>query len=67
MGHTHSVGGIEWSANEKDIIFGMNVGSGISRHKYAFAYGKDTRRKPVLGVGVVTDRGRHAQFMPMDL
>ena len=67
IGHTHSVAGIEWSANSKNIIFGMNVGSGIDRKKYAFAYGKDMRRKPVLGCGIVTDGGSYAQFIPMML
>lgn len=67
IGHTHSVAGIEWSANEKDIIFGLNVGSGIDRKKYAFAYGKDFRRKPMLGCGIVTDQGRYAQFIAMNL
>lgn len=65
IGHTHSVAGIEWSANSKNVIFGMNVGSGIDCKKYAFAYGKDMRRKPVLGCGIVTDGGSYAQFIPM--
>jgi len=67
MGHTHSTGGVEWLANSKDCIFGMNVGCGIDHKTYAFAYGKDFRRKPIVGCGVVTDKGRYAQFFPMDL
>lgn len=65
IGHTHSIAGVEWSANSKDIIFGMNVGCGVDRKKYAFTYGKDFRRKPILSVGVVTDKGRYAQVIPM--
>ena len=67
IGHTHSSGGIEYIVSSKDIIFGMNCGCGIDRKQYAFAYGKDFPRKPVLGCGVVTDKGRLAQFFPMDL
>jgi len=66
IGHMHSVAGIEWSANEKDIIFGMNVGCGIDRHKYAFGYGRDLRRKPILSCGIITDQGRYAQVIPME-
>lgn len=67
IGHAHSVAGVEWSANERDIIFGMNVGCGIDRKAYTFAYGKDFRRKPILAAGVVTDNGRFCQVMPMSL
>lgn len=67
IGHTHSSGGVEYIVSSKDCIFGMNVGCGIDRKKYAFAYGKDFPRKPVLGCGVVTDSGRYAQYFPMEL
>ena len=67
VGHTHSSGGVEYLASSRDCIFGMNVGCGIDRKAYAFAYGKDFPRKPILGAGVVTDKGRFAQFFPMDL
>jgi hypothetical protein len=67
IGHTHSAGAIGYIANEKDCVFGMNVGCGIDRDMYAFKYGKDFRKKPILGVGVITDAGRFAQFFPMDL
>ena len=67
MGHTHSIGGVDYTANKKSCIFGMNVGCGLNRKTYAFAYGKDFARKPILGCGVVTDSGRFAQFFPMEL
>jgi len=69
IGHTHSVLGVEYMANSEKIMFGMNVGCGINRKAYAFAYGKDFRRKPVLGVGVVsaTKRGVNAQVIPMEM
>lgn len=67
IGHTHSQGAIGYIANEKDCIFGMNVGSGLDRKSYAFEYGRDFKKKPIIGVGVVTDKGRYAQFFPMSL
>ena len=66
-GHTHSTSGIEYIANNRDCIFGANVGCGINRKKYAFAYGKDFRRKPIVSCGVVTDKGKYAQIFPMPL
>jgi predicted phosphodiesterase len=67
IGHLHSAAGVEWLANSKQIMFGMNVGCGIDRKKYAFSYGKDFRRKPILGCGIVTDNGKNAQFIPMEI
>jgi len=69
IGHLHSTAGVEWMANEKECIFGMCVGCGLDRKKYAFAYGKDFRRKPILGCGVVSvsKKGVNAQFIPMTL
>lgn len=67
IGHTHSTGAINYLVSEKDRIFGMNVGCGIDRKSYAFAYGRDFTAKPVLGCGVVTDQGKYAQFFPLDL
>jgi len=67
IGHTHSTLGVEYLASSKDCIFAMNAGCGIDRHKYAFNYGKDFPRKPILGCGVVTDNGKYAQVFAMDL
>ena len=67
IGHLHSVAGIEWTANSNDCIFGMSVSCGIERRTYAFNYGRDFRRKPILGCGVVTDKGRFCQWFPMSL
>jgi predicted phosphodiesterase len=67
IGHTHAHGAVGYLANEKDCVFGMNVGSGVDRHRYAFEYGRAFKKKPIIGCGVVTDKGRFAQFFPMDL
>jgi len=67
IGHLHSVAGVEWMANSKSCIFGMSVGCGLDRRKYAFSYGRYFKRKPILGCGVVTDKGKFAQWFPMSL
>lgn len=67
MGHLHTNAGVEWTANDEDCIFGMAVGCGIDRDQYAFNYGVDFKYKPVLGCGVVYNKGAHAAFIPMDL
>jgi predicted phosphodiesterase len=67
IGHAHGVSGVEWVANERGIIFGMAVGCGIDRHKYAFDYGRQFKYKPILSCGVVsvTKYGANATVYPM--
>lgn len=69
IGHIHSACGVNYVANNIDMIFGMNVGCLIDRKAYAFAYGKDFRNKPILACGVVsyTKRGINATIYPMQL
>lgn len=67
IGHTHSTAAVGYIANEKDCIFGMNVGCGLDRRTFAFEYGRDFRKKPIVACGVVTDNGRFAQVFPMAL
>lgn len=64
IGHSHAFGGCKYSANKRDIIFGMNVGCGIDIEAYAFAYGKHDKNRPTLGCGIVFDSTR-AIFEPM--
>lgn len=66
IGHIHSFGGVNYSASDRDMIFGMNVGCGIDTTAYAMAYGKVYAKKPTLGCGIVID-GRVALFVPMNL
>lgn len=63
IGHIHSHAGILYSANEKHLIYGFNVGSLLDRHKYAFSYGRVMKSKPIIGAGIV-DRGIPT-FIPM--
>ena len=67
IGHTHSTLGGVYLVSERDRIFAMNVGCGIDRHAYAFNYGRDFPKKPVLGCGVVTDKGKYWQTFALDL
>lgn len=67
IGHTHSVLATNYLVSEKDRIFAMNVGCGIERKSYAFEYGRFLPKKPVLGCGVVTDKGKFCQVFAMDL
>jgi len=64
MGHTHAYAGVKYSANSRDIIYGMNCGCGIDVDAYAFEYGKHSKYKPILGCGIVYS-SNHAIFVPM--
>jgi hypothetical protein len=64
IGHLHSHGGISHVNNGGKEVWGMNVGCLIDCESFAFAYGKYSRTKPTLGVGVVIDGGRTPLFIP---
>lgn len=57
QGHLHSETFVQWSVSEKDAIFGLQVGGGFDRDKYAFDYGKPFTKKPIIGCGLVLDKG----------
>lgn len=65
VGHSHGFGGVAYSANSRDKVFGMNVGCGIDEEAYAFTYGKHAKNKCTLGCGVVYG-AEEALFIPMD-
>lgn len=58
QGHFHALSFVQWTASEKDAIFGMQVGWAADRHSYAFEYGKPFAKKPIISLGLVLDRGR---------
>lgn len=66
IGHIHSFAGVNYHANNNDLIFGMNTGCGIDVHAYAFEYAKPFVNKPTLGCGIVIE-GQEAIFVPMKL
>lgn len=55
IGHVHSFAGIQYSANDKDVIWGMNCGWLGDVSAYAFEYGKYYKHKPILGCGIIAD------------
>lgn len=63
IGHHHSSPGVAYLANDKNTIFGMNVGCLVDRSKYAFHYTKYNRYQPVLGAGIIYEGSPH--FIPM--
>ena len=67
MGHLHTNAGTIWAANKDKIYFGLAVGCGIDHKSYAMAYAKQSKKKYMLGCGVVTENGRYPQFVPMKL
>ena len=66
MGHVHSVAGIHWGAGPKARWFGMDVGCLIDREAWQFAYGKHSKKKPLLGCGVVLDGIPYYEIMPLE-
>lgn len=66
-GHAHSVAGVAYSANNKNLFFAMAVGCGVDRKSLAFDYGALFKFKPIVGCGVVLDNGRSAHFIPKQI
>jgi predicted phosphodiesterase len=64
IGHTHAFAGCKYTANHRDIIFGLNVGCGIDIDAYAFEYGRFEAHRPILGCGIVFNKD-YAIFVPM--
>lgn len=64
MGHCHTRGGINWSANPLRRWFGMDVGCGIDDKAYAFAYASEQVTRSVLSVGIVLDGTPYHEVMP---
>lgn len=67
IGHIHHLSTMGYTASEKDCIFGMAVGCGINRRTYAFEYGREMPKKPIVSCGVVTDNGEYCQVFKMKL
>lgn len=55
QGHHHSQSGIWYHANERSLVFGMQVGCGIDRSHMQMAYGTKFSAKPIISCGVVID------------
>lgn len=64
-GHLHTQANINYFANRETLLFGMQVGCLIDRKAIAFAYAKNSLKKPVLTVGMI-DNG-NPLLIPMRL
>jgi Calcineurin-like phosphoesterase len=65
IGHIHAHAGIQYIANPHALWFGFNIGCLIDHKKYAFAYSKILKDKPVIGAGEI-NKGV-PRFRPMIL
>ena len=66
QGHLHGQAGVNYYANEHQLIFGLSVGCGVDVDTLAMSYGRKFNQKPIVGCGVVID-GKHAVFEAMSL
>ena len=54
-GHYHSIFKIDYWANPNDLFFGMQVGCSIDDKSRAFAYNKNTAKRPIVGHGIIIE------------
>jgi metallophosphoesterase superfamily enzyme len=66
QGHLHSQAYVSYNVGKHHKVFGMQVGCGIDRESFAFAYGKNGP-KPVISCGVVLNSGTLPIVVPMNL
>ena len=66
QGHLHAQAGIVYHANQKDCVFGLQVGCGVAHDHPAMNYGRVYAAKPILGCGVVYS-SKLAFFEPLFL
>lgn len=55
LGHEHSRFEVQYAASSTALYFGAYAGCLVDKDSMAFAYGKLTRKKPILGCMVITD------------
>lgn len=67
MGHTHSFTSVQYSASHRDLLWAMQVGCGIDNTAYAFEYGSNFAKKPIISCGVVLDKGKIPIVLAMPL
>ena len=65
VGHQHGNYSVEYSASSAHLYWGMYTGCLIDKDSYAYAYGKHSLRKPVIGCAVILE-GR-PMLIPMIL
>ena len=67
QGHLHSESFVQYSVSEKDAIWGLQIGAGIDREKYAFDYAKPFAKKPIVSAGIVLNNGKIPLIRLMNL
>jgi hypothetical protein len=65
VGHNHGNFSVEYSASSSHLYYGMYCGCLIDKDSMAFAYGKHSLRKPIIGCAVILN-GRPV-LLPMVL
>lgn len=65
VGHNHGRFQIEYAASSALLYYGATAGCLVDRESLAFAYGKNTKNKPILGCGLILN-GRPF-LIPMEL
>lgn len=53
QGHLHSESYIQWSRSRNSTLWSMQVGCGIDDSKYAFTYGRDMAKRPIISAGII--------------
>jgi len=53
QGHLHSESSIQWSSSRNETLWSMQVGCGVDDSKYAFAYGRDMAKRPIISAGII--------------
>lgn len=57
QGHLHTIQYVQRSQSEVNNLFAMQVGCGIDDNAFAFAYNKSFNARPIIGCGVVLNKG----------
>ena len=65
QGHLHSQFGIEFAANHERVIWGMQVGCGVTPNHPAMKYSRVYTQRPILGCGVVVNGEPALERMPI--
>jgi len=65
QGHHHGVFDIHWVGTPHVLNWGMTVGCLIDDESLAFAYNKNTLKRPIIGCGAVLNG--HPKLLPMKL
>jgi len=65
IGHLHSNAGVSFIKTARQELWAMNAGCLVDNDAYAFEYGKHSKFKPTIGVGLVLDGGAFPLFVPL--